>query len=132
MLGRNLSKVATIALIAAAWAIEAPAGTRHTAAPVPAPLDYKIEVAMVGGTIWNPWTLRNDPVELRSWRGTGIKDGDFIAPPIRVRPGQTLRVHLSNHCRHAPPKKRSRRRATTTRIFIRTAFGCHRRETATM
>ena len=51
---------------------------------------------MVRGTIWNPWTLRNDPVELRSYRGAGIKDGDFVAPPIRVKPRQTLRVRLDN------------------------------------
>jgi L-ascorbate oxidase len=51
---------------------------------------------MVRGTIWNPWTLRNDPVELRSYRGLGIKDGDFVAPPIRVKPGQRLRVRLDN------------------------------------
>ena len=70
------------------------ADTRAAAAP--RRLDYSFEVAMVRGSFWNPWTLRNDPVELRSYRGAGIKDGDFVAPPIRVRPGQTLRVRLDN------------------------------------
>jgi L-ascorbate oxidase len=51
---------------------------------------------MVRGSIWNPWTLGNDPVELRSFRGTGTKDGDFVAPTIRVKAGQTLRIHLDN------------------------------------
>ena len=80
---------------ATAIAVTAIAGVQAAAA-VPPPLDYKYEVAMVRGSIWNPWTMRNDPVDLRSWRGSGIKDGDFVAPPIRVKPGQTLRIHLNN------------------------------------
>jgi FtsP/CotA-like multicopper oxidase with cupredoxin domain len=95
MLERKLA-VAAIAATAAACAAEAATGMQSGAA-VPGPLNYKFEVAMVRGTIWNPWTLRHDAVELRSWRGAGIKDGDFVAPPVRVKPGQTLRIHLDNH-----------------------------------
>jgi hypothetical protein len=90
MLERKLA-VAAIAATAAACAAEAATGMQSGAA-VPGPLNYKFEVAMVRGTIWNPWTLRHDAVELRSWRGAGIKDGDFVAPPVRVKPGQTLRI----------------------------------------
>lgn len=86
-----MSALAALALVASA---NGAAETR--AAPARVPLDYRFEVAMVRGSIWNPWTLRNDPVELRSFRGAGIKDGEFVAPTIRVKPGQNLRVHIDN------------------------------------
>lgn len=89
MLRRTISAVAAIALIAAVFPTEG-------VAQVAPPLAYRFEVAMVRVWIWNRAVLRNDPVELRSFRGAGIKDGDFGAPPIRVRPGQTLRVRLAN------------------------------------
>ena len=96
MRGRRISAVAAISLAAAAWGVEVAARTPANAPAHPPPLDYRLEVGMVRGSIWNPATLRNDPVELRSYRGAGVKDGDFVAPTIRVRPGQTLRVHLDN------------------------------------
>jgi L-ascorbate oxidase len=59
-------------------------------------LDHVLEAAMVRGTIWNPWILRDDPVELRSYRGEGVTDGSFVGPTLRARPGDTLRLRLDN------------------------------------
>lgn len=111
MPGRKISTVAGLAF-AAASAAQAPAGTRATPATAPLPLEYQFEIGMVRGSIWNPWTLRNDPVELRSYRGAGMKDGDFIAPPIRAKPGQTLRIRLNNRL---PPCTAEERKAETCR-----------------
>ena len=60
-------------------------------------LAFKLETAMVRGSFWNPWTQKNDPVELRSFRGEGMKDGDFVGRSIRVKPGDTLRIRLDNN-----------------------------------
>jgi FtsP/CotA-like multicopper oxidase with cupredoxin domain len=91
MLGRKTAAVAAIAFAAAS-------STETVAvAAVPPSLTVRLETAMVRGSLWNPWLQQNDPVELRSFRGKGIRDGDFVAPPIRVKPGQTLRVRLDNH-----------------------------------
>jgi len=72
----------------------APAGAAPPSRP--APLEYNFQIAMVRGEIYNPWTRSNDRVELRNYRGTGIRDGDIVAPEIRVRPGQQLRINLDN------------------------------------
>ncbi|HEX8525920.1 multicopper oxidase family protein [Allosphingosinicella sp.] len=66
------------------------------ATPPSGVVSQNLEIAFVRGAIYNPWTGRNDPVELRSFRGRGTADGDFVAPTIRVAPGQTLRVALDN------------------------------------
>jgi FtsP/CotA-like multicopper oxidase with cupredoxin domain len=66
------------------------------AAPTTAPVEYEFEVGMARGAIFNPWTRRDDPVELRSYRGPGVRDGAFVAPEIRVRPGQKLRIRIDN------------------------------------
>ncbi|MCL6699743.1 multicopper oxidase domain-containing protein [Sphingomonas sp. NSE70-1] len=65
-------------------------------APVPAPLEYRYEIRRAEGTIYNPWTLSDDRVELRSYIGSGANPGDFVAPTIRVVPGQKLTVDLDN------------------------------------
>lgn len=57
---------------------------------------YSFEIARVQGALYNPWTGSDDRVELRSFRGSGAKDGDFVAPTIRIAPGQTLTVDLDN------------------------------------
>jgi FtsP/CotA-like multicopper oxidase with cupredoxin domain len=57
---------------------------------------YSFEVARAKGSIYNPWTGANDRVELRSFRGAGAKDGDFVAPTIRIAPGRALTVDLAN------------------------------------
>ena len=53
-------------------------------------------IEFVHGRLWNPWTLSHDPVELRAYRGEGTQDGLFVAPTLRLRPGQTLRLALDN------------------------------------
>ena len=57
---------------------------------------YQFEIARAKGAIYNPWTQTDDKVELRSFRGSGAKDGDFVAPTIYVAPGQRLTVDLDN------------------------------------
>lgn len=57
---------------------------------------YRFEIARAQGTIYNPWTQSDDPVELRSFRGSGASDGDFVAPTVRIAPGHTLTVELDN------------------------------------
>ena len=70
------------------------------AAPAPAqePSDqrYSFEVGRAKGAIYNPWTGAHDPVELRSFRGGGASDGDFVAPTIRIAPGRTLTLDIRN------------------------------------
>ena len=66
------------------------------AAVVPQPAEYRFEIARDKGALYNPWTQSDDPVELRAFRGTGIKSGDFVAPTIRVAPGQRLTIDLDN------------------------------------
>jgi len=72
------------------------AGLVAAATAVPQPLDYRFEVTRADGAIYNPWTLRDDKVELRSFIGSGEKAGDFVGPTIRVAPGQRLSVTLDN------------------------------------
>ncbi|HEU4704306.1 MAG TPA: multicopper oxidase family protein, partial [Sphingomicrobium sp.] len=48
------------------------------------------------GTIYNPWTGTSDPVELRAFTGPGIAAGAFVAPTIRIAPGQRLTIDLDN------------------------------------
>lgn len=59
-------------------------------------LQYQFQIKRVAGTIYNPWTLSEDKVQLRSFVGSGAKPGDFHAPTIRVAPGQSLTVDLDN------------------------------------
>lgn len=70
--------------------------------PAPAPLVYNFRIQMERGEIYNPWTRSNDRVELRSFVGTGTRPGDFIAPEIRVRPGQKLKINLDNRLPACP------------------------------
>ena len=62
----------------------------------PPPIDYRFDIARAEGVLYNPWTLADDKVELRSFLGSGAKAGDFVAPVIRVAPGQRLNVLLDN------------------------------------
>lgn len=76
-------------------------------AVAPAPADYRFEVARSRGTIYNPWTLSDDQVELRSFLGSGESQGAFVAPTIRVAPGQTLRIAVDNKLEPCTPAQRS-------------------------
>lgn len=73
----------------------------------PAPLEYHFEIRRAEGTLYNPWTLSDDKVELRSFVGSGAKAGDFVAPTIRVAPGQRLKVDLDNRLEPCTEKQRS-------------------------
>ena len=66
------------------------------ASAVHPPLSYHFEVMRASGVIYNPWTLSDDRVELRSFVGSGAKPGDFVAPTIRVAPGQQLDIAIDN------------------------------------
>lgn len=66
------------------------------AAAPPPPLHYRFEIRRAEGRFYDPWTLREDKVQLRSFVGSGAKPGDFHAPTIRVAPGQKLSVDLDN------------------------------------
>ena len=67
------------------------------ASAVPQPVEYNFQIARSKGVIYNPWTLSNDQVELRSFIGSEGAQGDFVAPTIRVAPGQQLRADFDRH-----------------------------------
>ena len=66
------------------------------AAAAAPPAEYHFDIRRVQGVIYNPWTLSDDKVELRSYVGSGEKPGDFVAPTVRVSPGQKLSITLDN------------------------------------
>ena len=71
-------------------------GMLAAATAAPPPLNYHFDIARAQGTLYNPWTLSDDRVELRSFIGSGAKPGDFVAPTIRVAPGQALNIRIDN------------------------------------
>lgn len=77
------------ALLAAAAATAAPA------APA-ADQSYQLRIERAQGTLYNPWTGVDDKVELRSFRGSGIAEGAFVAPTIRIAPGRQLTIDIDN------------------------------------
>ena len=80
-------------------------GTEPETTPVLAampPLEYRLDIRMARGEVYNPWTLSNEPVELRSFQGAGIEEGAFVGPEMRVRPGQRLRVAIDNQLPACP------------------------------
>ena len=79
------------------------------AVATPPPLHYSFEIKRAQGSLYNPWTLKDDKVELRSFVGSGAKPGDFVAPVIRVAPGQKLVVDLDNKLEHCAEKQRNDR-----------------------
>jgi L-ascorbate oxidase len=59
---------------------------------------YKFSIEFTEGAIRNPWTLSQDRVRLRSYRGSTVDPATpFLAPTITMRPGQTVRVSLANN-----------------------------------
>jgi len=77
------------------------------AAAASQPSTYNFVIGRAEGTIYNPWTLSDDRVELRSFIGSGAKAGDFVAPTIRVVPGQRLNIELDNRLEPCTDKQRS-------------------------
>jgi FtsP/CotA-like multicopper oxidase with cupredoxin domain len=78
-------------------------------AAAPTPLVYNFAIQRTQGTLYNPWTLRDDKVELRSFIGSGAKAGDFVAPTIRVAPGQRLEIALDNKLEPCSDTQRTKR-----------------------
>ena len=74
---------------------------------VPPPADYRFDIARSTGVIYNPWTLSDDKVELRSFLGLGEAQGDFVAPTIRVAPGQQLNIAIDNKLEPCSDKQRA-------------------------
>lgn len=79
------------------------------ASAVPQPADYRFDIARSTGVIYNPWTLSDDKVELRSFLGSGEAQGDFVAPTIRVAPGQQLNIAIDNKLEPCSEKQRAER-----------------------
>ena len=75
-----------------------------TAAPA---AEYHFAIQSARGVIYNPWTLSDDKVELRSYVGSGEQPGDFVAPTIRVAPGQKLGIALDNQLEPCTAAQRS-------------------------
>ena len=90
-------------LLAMAGALAAGVGASASSDDV----HYRFDIARSKGAIYNPWTQGDDPVELRSFRGSGANEGDFVAPTIRVAPGQTLTVDLDNRLEPCSDKQRA-------------------------
>lgn len=60
-------------------------------------IQYRFQIRFTDGEIYNPWTLGNDKVRLRSYRGAQVDPKTpFLAPTITMRPGQTVRISLAN------------------------------------
>ena len=79
-----------------------------SAASSPAtPSHYRFEIERANGTIYNPWTLSDDKVELRSFVGSGATPGDFVAPTIRIAPGQRLEIDIANRLEPCTDKQRT-------------------------
>ncbi|HET7708632.1 MAG TPA: multicopper oxidase family protein [Sphingomicrobium sp.] len=72
----------------------------------PPPVHFSFEINRADGSIYNPWTLADDKVKLRSFIGSGAKPGDFVAPAIRVAPGQKLTIDLDNRLEACTEKQR--------------------------
>src|SRR5688572_16278892 len=77
-------------------------------AAVPPPLDVRFEIRRAEGVLFDPWTLREDKVQLRSFIGSGARPGDFHAPTIRVAPGQKLSVALDNRLEPCTEEQRAK------------------------
>ncbi len=77
------------------------------ASTMPQPVEYHLEIARSKGVIYNPWTLTDDQVELRSFLGSGEAQGDFVAPTIRIAPGQRLNIDIANRLEHCTDKERA-------------------------
>lgn len=56
---------------------------------------YELTVERVRGEVYNPWTQQMDAVDLRAFRGEGVDR--FMAPVMRVSPGQVLRLGVANN-----------------------------------
>lgn len=63
---------------------------------MPRDVSVALTVRYRSGTLWNPDTGSHDPVRLRSYVNDEALASGFVGPSIVARPGDTLRVRLSN------------------------------------
>lgn len=82
--------IVTLAMSGAVGACQ-PSGTDGQASGSPG---YTLSVERVQGEVYNPWTGQMDAVELRAFQGEGVTG--FMAPVMRVSPGQVLRLGIEN------------------------------------
>jgi L-ascorbate oxidase len=101
--------------------LTAPLGVLKAPTPVPGAdtyvdprknILYKFSIDFTEGFVRNPWTLSDDKVLLRSYRGSSVDPATpFLAPTITMRPGQTVRISLANNLfetkdgKRLPPEK---------------------------
>jgi FtsP/CotA-like multicopper oxidase with cupredoxin domain len=71
--------------------------------PMARDISVALSIAYRGGQLWNPSTQRFDRVHLRSYVAEGAATGKLLGPTIVARPGDTLRVHLSNNLPEEDP-----------------------------
>jgi FtsP/CotA-like multicopper oxidase with cupredoxin domain len=100
----------TILFTAAAVMTATPAAASPREAAAADKGTYSFAIARSRGQIFNPWTGAQDPVELRSFLGSGTDDGDFVAPTLRVAPGGTLTVDLNNRLEPCSAEQRKAQR----------------------
>ena len=81
----NSSKMAALGLLGVSTVAGAAPGGGQS---------YSFAIERARGSLYNPWTGSDDPVELRSFVGSGARAGDFVAPTIRIAPGERLTVDL--------------------------------------
>lgn len=90
------SLVTLIVALGVSAAFETPRQAPPSTHPTAATIERKLSVEMARGTLWNPWTLSDDAVELRSFASGESPRGRFMGPTIRLRPGDVLRLRLEN------------------------------------
>ncbi len=84
-------------LVAAVWLVGGPAKAGDPA--------YEVVVERTAAQVYDPWTQRSDKVELRNIREAGAAaGGQLIAPEIRARPGEILRLGVKNSLAPCPPQ----------------------------
>lgn len=71
-------------------------GSGDPDAAAPRDLSVALSIRYRDGSLWNPLTRKNDPVRLRSYKSGDATAPTLVGPTINARPGDTLRLHLTN------------------------------------
>lgn len=67
---------------------------------------YDVVVERTSAEIYDPWTQRPDKVEVRAIRNEGAQgEGTLMAPELRARPGEILRLGVRNALGACPAQK---------------------------
>ncbi len=78
------------------------------APPPPTDKDPLLNIRLTDGWIYNPASQRSDRVRLRSYVAEGAATNPFtpfVAPTLRTRPGETIRIALDNQLAPEPDCK---------------------------